>query len=92
MHKHRLAAVRPLHLHKVALAEGGDRVAELLPAPALLRHLVSDTQPAIALETGGDEEASLTASRRPDCPKGWAWQQLSDPTAKLSVNDYVRIK
>src|SRR6266699_2711856 len=28
----------------------------------------------------------------PTAPDGWAWQQLSDYTAKLSARDYVRIK
>jgi hypothetical protein len=28
----------------------------------------------------------------PTAPAGWAWQQLSDYTAKLSASDYVRIK
>jgi len=28
----------------------------------------------------------------PTAPAGWAWQQLSDYTAKLCASDYVRIK
>jgi hypothetical protein len=28
----------------------------------------------------------------PTAPQGWAWQQLSDYTAKLGASDYVRIK
>jgi len=64
MHKDRLAASGPLHLHRVRFAQPSNVVAELLPAPSLWRRLIGHAQEAIALHACGDEKAPV-ARRTP---------------------------
>src|SRR5712692_959371 len=59
MHPHHFAPSRPGQLDKVALAQLSRIVRELLPTPALGSRCVSNAQPAIAFDPGGDEKVPL---------------------------------
>jgi len=79
------------------------RIRTFEPVAGTLTHVLLDTWysakvhgPA-ARERGFLITTGLKSNRwlrveDPTAPAGWAWQQLSDYTAKLSASDYVRIK
>ncbi len=55
-----LAASWPARLHKVLRCQVCQIVAQLLPAPPLLRRFVGNAQPTVALEASRDEEVPFT--------------------------------
>jgi len=79
------------------------RIRTFEPVAGTLTHVLLDTWYSAkvlwraARERGFLITTGLKSNRwlrieDPTAPAGWAWQQLSDYTAKLSASDYVRIK